>query len=310
VWGQFEMVGLEEHGGLMLRFAEAKPEHTLHAEKQSKLTTNQRINDEMGLKSGSVEGIHKTSAAATKDAQDSRDAQAERRGKQQISDALFLELLRTGELDTYIAENVFGGMNDAEINNIVSMIETETGQSFGSYSRGILDQDMPTRSNGESDVDYNRRVVIAVSAEILDGQGNVLPQYENDPLAKYIKREASYIEIVEHRDRINAANPNGIAPTADATATVSEIAATNYDAGDILRDGLVNDELGRTSRDIQDEARDASMDALPDNSSGFGALSMASMTLNENFEAASVLSVENTEIAQEPTVDLNPVTPT
>lgn len=304
------MAGDREADSLVQHFDVAKPDYAVHAEQQTQSAAKQHDHDAMGLKSGSVEGIHKTSAAASKDAQDSRDATAERKAKQQISDALFLELLRSGDLDTYIAENVFGGKSDAEITDIVAMIEAETGQSFESYSRNILGNDMPTRSTGESDVDYNRRVVIAVSSEILDGQGNVLPQYENDPLAKYIKREASYIELIERRDGLNAVNPNNIAPAIEAKTEVGNLAAANYDSSDLLGDGLNNSTLSGIGTDIQDRTTDTSMEALTDNSSGFGAaLAMSSEMLNTGFKTAAAPPVEGAKIAPEQSVEIKPVLP-
>ncbi|GFE49017.1 hypothetical protein So717_07700 [Roseobacter cerasinus] len=150
--------------------------------------------NQAGLKGGSVENIHKTSALATKDARNSPEQEAVRKSKRQYDDTLFLALLQRGDLDNFVAEKTFSGMSDAEINDVVAQIEAESGQSFEDYAKDILGENMPERRPGESDADYNRRVLTAVAEEVLNDDLTFKPGYENDPIARIIRRSEVYKE--------------------------------------------------------------------------------------------------------------------
>jgi len=187
-----------------------------------------------GLKSGSIESVHLTTAAASKEAQGSAQEQAERKAKEQYEDALFLALLNNGDLDNYVAENIFGGMSDFEIAEVVSAIEAETGLSFEDYAENILGDDMLERSPGENDADYHRRVLTAVADEILEDDLSIKAGYENDPLVKIIKRDAIFQDAKAFVDQTNELVPVHATSDAETTNTVIEKAGEGYSTSDTL----------------------------------------------------------------------------
>ena len=93
---------------------------------------------EFGHQSGSLDGLIPTSAAASRKAASNGADQSKRRRPQQVEDDFLLELLRLGDLDTYVAETVIMGMDDWEVNETVTAIEDETDQDFETYARDIL----------------------------------------------------------------------------------------------------------------------------------------------------------------------------
>ena len=116
-----------------------------------------------------------------------RNETAEKEEKERAKDSFLLALLANGDLDLWVAENIFGSMNDEEVMDLVSIIESETGMSFEDYARNILGDDMPERRPGESDADYNRRVLTAVGDVVLEDDLSIRPGFENDPLARFIQ---------------------------------------------------------------------------------------------------------------------------
>ena len=124
--------------------------------------------------------------------------QQEADAKAQHEDALFLLLLNNGNVAEFIADAVFDGMSDAEIADVVADIEAETGMSFEEYAEGILGDDMPERKPGESDDDYNRRVLKAITVEIYDPETEGLKdKYKNDPGAQVIVGIDGFEKIVK-----------------------------------------------------------------------------------------------------------------
>ncbi|WP_300037185.1 hypothetical protein [uncultured Roseobacter sp.] len=316
------MVGFDEHGALKQQFrstltlgdfqgaakalltpADAQ-DYKQHATISDAIFRKTDDYNQAGLKGGSVENIHKTSALASKDARNSPEQEAVRKSKRQYDDTLFLALLQRGDLDNFVAENTFSGMSDAEINDVVAQIETESGQSFEDYAKDILGENMPERRPGESDADYNRRVLTAVAEEVLNDDLTFKPGYENDPIARIIRRSEVYKEAQEFVDRTNAAVPENAMANAEAQDAVSAKANEGYTTSRILGEKLDNQELSGTSRDVQDEKRDARIATSTSGLAGLAALKSGFNSLADAEVAAAAPAADGAK-----TPDAAPVVP-
>lgn len=283
------MLNLNEQGSLIERFGAATPDYVAHAKLTSAKQAKEHEDDLAGQKSGNRENMLLSSAAATKDAQDTRTDKAEQDSKRQYDDAMFMALLNNGGLDSHVAGNTFGGMSDEEVLDVVAEIEAETGKNFEDYAKDILGDNMPERVSGESDADYQRRVLIAVGEEVLEEDGITFKEgYENDPVARIIRRSEVYKDTLEFTDQMNAATPANAVATSEAAQAVETKSDEGYVVADIVGDNLENDALKGTARDAQENGADATLDALSSNAGGFGAaLALASDTFNGEFENAA-----------------------
>ncbi|WP_299810430.1 hypothetical protein [uncultured Roseibium sp.] len=209
-----------------------------------------------GLKSGSIESVHLTTAAASKEAQGSAQENSERKAKEQYEDAMFLALLNSGDLDAYVAENIFGGMSDAEVTDVISMIEAETGRKFEEYAENFLGDDMPERVPGESDADYHRRVLIAVTDEVLNDDLTIKAGYENDPLARFVNNH----EVTQHaREKTREADQIALREGADAgIAHIKDEVEGNYAVARVVSDESEVSEVSDFGGGTQDNHSDAS----------------------------------------------------
>jgi len=262
----------------------------------------------MGMKTGddaTVAGVIKNAAAAAKSQQGDAQEQSEKKAKEQYDDALFLALLNNGDLDNYVAENIFGGMSDVEIADVVSAIEIETGLSFEDYAENILGDDMPERTSGENDTDYHRRVLTAVADEILEDDLSIKVGYENDPLVKIIKRDAIFQDAKAFVDQTNELVPAHATPDAGTTNTVIEKAEEGYGISDTLGRDLENDTLPGAGTGVQDR----STDPVVDTASDMGALFAARETFNKDFKTATAEPVDVEEAAPQASPDIKPVVP-
>lgn len=100
--------------------------------------------------------------------------------------ALWVALIQQGELDAYIAEQMFGGMSDQEIMELAEQIEAETGKSVEQWAEELLGEDVPERRPHESDADYKQRLLEAITEELLGEDGQILPEYQDHPLSRII----------------------------------------------------------------------------------------------------------------------------
>lgn len=280
------------------------------AEQVARVAAKLRDDELHGQKSGSTESVIKSSAAATKDARNSRDANAERQSKERFSDAMLLALLNSGDLDSVVAENIFGELSDGEISEVVAHIEAETGKSFEDYAQGILGDDMLHRVAGESDADYHRRLLIAAADVVLEDDLSIRPGYENDPLARIIANDEMYKATLERVAQLNENTPADVAPSLAAKAEAANIVAEGYMSGDVVSVEVNNEELAAVGRDGQDGSTDAKLDTAPDSLGGFGALSaLGSADAMNPFNLASAEKVEpndqemNLEVATTPSMN-------
>lgn len=233
--------------------------------------------------------------------------------KQRTDDELFLMLLRNGELDSYIADQIFDGMSDTEITDLVAQIEAETGKSFEDYASDILGDDMPQREPGESDVDYQRRVIKAVAVEIMDEHGRIKPGYEDDPLARRIRREEIYQEVKAFTDRTNAEVGANDTPTERQANDVTNKSLGSYANSEVLGNGLENSHLSNIGTDIQDDSTDAGLSSVSETDSSFADFAPTDIALSDEFNARadgmSEPSPEGPHIAALPPTSPSPFTP-
>ena len=198
-------------------------------------------------------GLYGVSAA--RDLQVAQDA----REKTASDDMLFFLLLSGGNIAEYIADQVFGDMSDAEVAEVVAEIEAKTGKSFDAYAQSVLGDDVPARKPGESDADYQRRVLQAVAEEIIDPvTGEIKPEYQNDPLAAYIVREDKYIEITGKVAVYNTQLEQGKSPEEIRSALKAD-ADKDYGAADVAGNLIDASTLSGTATESQDGHTDASL---------------------------------------------------
>lgn len=194
-----------------------------------------------------------TSAAATMQA----STAAEKRSKQAADDwAFYLNLIQNGQVGHYIADKIFDNKSDWEIFQIVAEIEAATGDSFENYAKSILGEDnVPKRFDGESDADYQRRVLKVITAEILDpNTGQIKPQYADDPVANIIRDHKAYRRIIAKTADINAdVKRNGITQkTIEETDKISQNASGADVAANELEAAALKDQVRTNQDDLRD----------------------------------------------------------
>ncbi|MEM7663979.1 MAG: hypothetical protein AAF292_17180 [Pseudomonadota bacterium] len=113
-------------------------------------------------------------------------------------------IIEDGELAGYMADKIIGAKSNADIADMVSRIKAKTGLTLQEYAAGIIGADDALRRPGETEAHYNRRIITAVTAEIIDpATGRIKKQYENDVLAQIILADEAYRDILASVDRIN-----------------------------------------------------------------------------------------------------------
>lgn len=184
---------------------------------------------------------------------------AEKRAKKDAEDwAFYLDLIQDGQVGHYIAGEIFDNKSDWEIFQIVGEIEAATGDSFANYAKSILGEDnVPESLDGESDADYQRRVLKAIAAEILDPHtGQIKPQYADDPVAKIVAREEPYQRTVAKTVEIEGRYERGEITLEQATNEVREDSQKSFSSGDVYASEAENEEIIKTAKEIQDAFTD------------------------------------------------------
>ena len=178
------------------------------------------------------------------------------------TDAFYLALINSNELGGFIASEVFGGKNDAEITDITAQIEAESGIKFGEYAKGILGPDGAARRPGESDIEYQRRMLHALADEMIDPQtGRIKAQYANDPLAKILRDDATYQRILRDVSQINRDSPS-----ATADQIILNHKEISYATAEASGEHVKIDTYKSDLRDGQDDHRDVAINSSSINS--------------------------------------------
>lgn len=237
-----------------------------------------------GLKSGLRESLIETGAIAAADAQQALVDDADRKSKERADDMLLLALINAGDLEAYIAKQVFGEMNAEQIAEVVARIEEQTGMTFEEYARDVLGDEYEPRKDGETELEYQKRILEAVTAKVLDGK-EIRPEYANDPVAQILKEhnlEALGREFAAKKDAQIAAQ-GGVVTENDIQDVESE-AGEGYGTADVLGNELQTSQLSGVGTDVQDGSRDV---ATSQNTNAFGALfNAASMGVTAEAEKA------------------------
>ena len=168
---------------------------------------------------------------------------------------LLLDALQNNALPTFIADQVFDGMSDDDITTLVADIEDKTGRPFEAYAKDILGDDLPERNAGESDVDYQRRVLKELTEEMLNPDGSVKSEYADDPLAAYLAEQEVVQEVRAKAQSIQAeVEITGV--TAKLEEETEDLASTSFNAAATAADEIDNAELVKVATEGQDHHSD------------------------------------------------------
>lgn len=240
---------------------------------------------------------------------------SEERQKQADADAHFrniLSIIQDGRVNSHIADEVFDNKTDVQIVTIIRDIEATTGDSFEVYAKGILGEKVPERLPYETTADHQRRVLKAITSEILDPEtGEVKPQYADDPVAQIIQGDDKYKQIINDIEAVNArVEREGV--TAEVQNHIDEVTMNDYHSAHLHGKELDSAELSKVSRDNQDAKTDIttnSVELASENSNFFDALGMEDTKIANASEAGKVefnkISQEISSASVTPAVDMD-----
>lgn len=168
---------------------------------------------------------------------------------------LLLDALQNNTLPSFIADQVFDDMSDDDVTALVADIEEQTGRPFEAYAKDILGDDLPERIAGESEADYQRRVLKDLTAEMLNPDGSVKPEYADDPIVQFLEQQDVVHEIRQKAQSIQAeVEVTGV--TEKVVADTKDVSSAGYRVADTVSNGLENDELQNVASDGQNGHRD------------------------------------------------------
>lgn len=237
----------------------SRQDYKIHNEQ---LATTARADENdilLGQASGSVAGMNDRSGAS-KSARDRVDArqQADKEKSLRSSEMLLLlNALQEGRLGEFIAGEIVGNMSDEDITILIADIEEATGKPFEAYAREILGDDMPEREEGESEVDYQRRVLKEVMAEMIGPDGKIKPEYQNDPIAKKLLENPDYKSLSQSMEELERKIESGEISIEEAKADIRDTVAESDVSALSANAALENDELVEVAQvSIQDKQTD------------------------------------------------------
>lgn len=238
-----------------------------HAAEEEKKRYDYSVKD--GYDGFSVAGLRTLGSSAGTSAVQGKSA-SKRAAERAYTEAM-LQAIQSNSFGAYVAEQVFGSMNNREVSEIVARIEAETGDSFESYARGILGDEAVQRQPGESLEDYHRRLLMAVTEEIVvvspTGEGAIIkPEYADDPMAQILVTSDVYQEIVAELQRIDESDN-----AAEAERLVQQAVEQSYMTADLAGNKLDDSEHRETASEGQDGQVDQRLDesAALDRNQGF-----------------------------------------
>ena len=159
------------------------------------------------------------------------------------------EIIRAGEMASFVADHVFDAKSDSQIADIVAQIETKTGLTLANYAAGIIGVKAVERRPGETDAQYRRRILGALGEEIIDPRtGRIKPEYADDPLAQIIAADDAYQSIMADVARINRGD-------VDAKALVTKFADAGYEPAKHAAMNVEGEGAAAELRNGQDESR-------------------------------------------------------
>jgi len=214
-------------------------------------------NENLGIASGSVVGITGKLEHFNKT---QREALLQReRAKDKSSDLFLLDLINRGEFGEYLGDKIFGGMSDEEIRDVVADIEAKTGMTFDDYASEVLGDDMPKRVPGQSDEDYQRRVLKVITDQMIGPDGKVKAKYDDDPVADIIKGDKDYKRAVNiTRDADAEAKLEG--ETEELTTRIADAALVDGASADAIEDATENEVFRTVAQNVRHEQFDSEAD--------------------------------------------------
>lgn len=229
-----------------------------HAAEEEKKRYDYSVKD--GYDGFSVAGLRTLGSSAGTSTVQGKSA-SKRAAERAYTEAM-LQAIQSNSFGAYVAEQVFGSMNDREVSEIVARIEAETGDSFESYARRILGDEAVQREPGESREDYHRRLLMAVTEEIVvtspTGEGAIIkPEYADDPMAQILVTSDVYQEIVADLQRIDESDN-----TAEAERLIQQAAEQSYMTADLAGSRLEDVGYQERASDGQDAQRDEKMSVV------------------------------------------------
>ena len=241
-----------------------------------------------------------------------------RAARQAYKEALLATLMDQGRLPAYIADQVFGQMDDHEIAEVVEDIEAATGMAFQEYAATILGEEDAQFLPGESLEDYRRRILDAITLEVLGPDGKVRPQYANDPVAGIILDNENYHEAMARVEDWQAREAGG-ENDADIALDVDRETEGEFASGDLAGHTLEGPQAvdaGRVNQDDETDIEGSDVAAAAENADIFNAMAgfadtntdglvsppsaLDQASLNGTFNAASALPPDD----QAPHIDM------
>lgn len=286
------MAKLGEQGTLMGLFGDTKPEYHLHADKEAQRFAREEDNRLHGQKSGSVDGVINSSAAASKKARETSQDKAERKSKQQFDDLLLLTLLQQ-EIEAI----------DKEIGFLEDQIDqlTETIDKFANgeinldellqephVQRAIAEWEArnPGQSYDRND-DNAEAILNAIMKEQVELDKGDIKGLKTDKAERLLKIE----EIKERRN--NGQSIDEVKP--DAVVIASTMAGAD-ELATALRGDL---EIAAIARNNQNEMRDeitTSEDTISNEDTGFGSiLDASSESARNEFQKSAALPISESD---------------
>ena len=260
------------------------PTEREQAEQVTRVAAKLRDDELHGQKSGSIESVIKSSAAATKEAQGSVQDKAEKQAKQRAEDMMFLSLLQ--DRITAITEEI----------NFLEDQAQKLGQTIDGMLNGTVSFDDALEQ------DHVKRAIREWESRN--------PGRKFDPEAE--NADDLLLAIMEEQAQIDTANVKGLSIEREALRSTAQEAVQRAAAGEpveaieadimerhpavyatsqaVATETRPGEELADAMRDNQDEHRDdkaISSSSVDNNESGFGA--MISADLNAQFETATAM---------------------
>lgn len=290
--------------GLLITASDVKNMPDAEFRAESLISTHEGIvadaNAHHGQMSGSEESLVERGAKAAKSAQSSKFDTEEKEAKKHFEDMMFFAALYLdGDLDTHIARSIVDDMSDADVNAAFAMIEESTGMSMEEYAQSVLGEKMIYPFPNESEMDYKRRLLIAITDEVLEDDLSIAPGFENDIWAQKVaenEHRQQGLEAVAETRRLE--QEIGVEKTA---IFVRGAAGDSYYKAEALAVGLDTDETVEVAVDARETHRDGAIEeasliaSSTDFISGFpggSALPAASQELQNQFGRASPPTTE------------------
>lgn len=314
------MLNLQDQGALIERFAAAKPDYILHAEKVAQVNAVQHENDLAGQKSGSVESVQLSSAAASKNAHDSTGDKAEKAAKQRAADMLLQALLnQIADLDVEIdakkreRETLLDKMEDIQqdiddltgvMNAVASgRLSAEDAMQNPEVAKIIRDYEQRKGTTFDANADGADDVLVAIlganveqRAQEYNDLGQRVEDIDTDLRVMGTQRDALRARIGERDVRAlteyDATRAESRAD-ADSEYVTSEGIGTASETIEFATDG-------RNSQEVHRDLEIDNLETVVLNEDGFGgfgaALELASADVQNQFQTASLQTNDSTSI--------------